>query len=265
VGGNPAGVVLNADELSEADMQQIAAQLGYSESAFLAAGDRDRTFDVRYFAPAREVPFCGHATIASAVALAERQGTGPFLFRTAAGPVRVATRIEDGLLVAELTSVPPKLEEPSPGLVTEVLNTLRWSAQDLDPAYPPQIVDAGSRHLILVTRTRERLALLEYDFDALRSLMTQAELITLALVWPDSSRLYYARNPSPVGGVVEDPATGSAAAALGAYLRALGVVPPDASFEIRQGTEMGRPSRLTVRLVPGEDEVRVSGAAASIS
>ena len=90
-GGNPAGVVLDASELSDAEMQQIAADVGYSESAFVTTRD-DGSYDVRYFSPAMEVPFCGHATIATAVALAERDGAGPLTFHTQAGVVPVATQ-----------------------------------------------------------------------------------------------------------------------------------------------------------------------------
>src|SRR4051812_13200133 len=83
-GGNPAGVVLDASALSDAEMQQIAADLGYSESAFVTTRG-DGGYDVRYYSPAMEVPFCGHATIATAVALAERDGAGPLTFHTPAG------------------------------------------------------------------------------------------------------------------------------------------------------------------------------------
>src|SRR4051794_21703541 len=94
-GGNPAGVVLDASALSDAEMQRIAADLGFSESAFVTTRE-DGTYDVRYFSPAMEVPFCGHATIATAVALAERDGTGELSFHTQAGEVPVATRQANG-------------------------------------------------------------------------------------------------------------------------------------------------------------------------
>ena len=90
-GGNPAGVVLDASELSGARMQEIAAELGYSETAF-ATKREDGSFDVRYFSPEAEVPFCGHATIATGVALAERDGPGLRSFHTQAGEVPVDTR-----------------------------------------------------------------------------------------------------------------------------------------------------------------------------
>lgn len=76
-GGNPAGVVLDASTLTDVAMQQIAADVGYAETAFVVGSDSetdDRTLRVRYFSPGTEVPFCGHATVATAIALAERRG-----------------------------------------------------------------------------------------------------------------------------------------------------------------------------------------------
>ena len=89
-GGNPAGIVLDAADLDAADMQRIAAEIGFSETAFLTPTGPG-TADVRYFAPIAEVAFCGHATIASAVAMAERVGTGSLTLASAAGPIAVST------------------------------------------------------------------------------------------------------------------------------------------------------------------------------
>jgi len=113
-GGNPAGVVLDAAGLSDGEMLRIAAEVGYSETAFLVAKGGGR-FGVRYFSPRVEVPFCGHATIASAVAYADRHGVGVLVFDTAAGPVEVGTAVTDVGVVATLTSVPPKVGPVSAG------------------------------------------------------------------------------------------------------------------------------------------------------
>jgi PhzF family phenazine biosynthesis protein len=90
-GGNPAGVVLDADGATDAAMQRLAADVGYSETAFLVPR-ADGAFDVRYFSPVAEVPFCGHATIAAAVAHADRHGAGLLRLHTRAGQVDVARR-----------------------------------------------------------------------------------------------------------------------------------------------------------------------------
>jgi PhzF family phenazine biosynthesis protein len=262
-GGNPAGVVLDARGLDDTDMQAIAADVGYSETAFLVGRpDEPNGYDVRYFSPKREVPFCGHATIAAAVALAELSPAAELIFHTAAGLVSIATSQNgNGELVAELTSVAPRVSEPEPDLVAAVLGALGWFPENLDPDYPVRLANAGSEHLVIVAKTRQRLADLDYDFDALAKLMRDHGLITVQLVWPESKMRYHSRNPFAGSGVVEDPATGASAAAFGGYLRELGLIGENAGFTIIQGVDMGRPSEINVSVIEGEPGVRVSGTA----
>ena len=141
------------------------------------------------------MPFCGHATIASGVALVERHPAAELVFHTPAGLVTVNTERTDHGLVAELTSVSPRVRLAPPGLVGPVLRALGWAPDDLDPDYPVRLANAGSEHLVLVTRTRARLADLHYDFDALAALMQEHGLITVLLVWPEGRKLFHARNP----------------------------------------------------------------------
>ncbi|WP_332759814.1 PhzF family phenazine biosynthesis protein [Streptomyces sp. MT206] len=270
-GGNPAGVVLDASGLDDAAMLGIAAGLGYSETAFLTAppagltAEPGRAFTVRYFSPKAEVPFCGHATVATAVALAERIGPGELVFATRAGTVPVSVEMADGALRAVLTSVEPHVEEISPADLAEALAALDWPAADLDPALQPRIAYAGARHLVLGAGTRARLADLSYDFDRLEALMRRLDLTTVQLVYREAPALFHVRNPFPVGGVVEDPATGAAAAAFGAYARERGLAPADAVLTLRQGEDMGRPGVLTVELRAGDPRVRVGGAGVRIA
>ncbi|WP_371529482.1 PhzF family phenazine biosynthesis protein [Streptomyces sp. NBC_01283] len=274
-GGNPAGIVLDAAGLDDAAMLGIAAEVGYSESAFLfpasgaASGEGrsadGRSYEVRYFSPKAEVSFCGHATVAAAVALAERGGgAGDFVFSTQAGTVPVTVTDADGTLRATLTSVEPRVDEVTAADLTEALAALDWPAADLDPSLPPHLAYAGARHLILAAATRERLADLSYDFDRLAALMRRLDLTTVQLVWRESELTFHVRDPFPVGGVVEDPATGAAAAAFGAYARELGLVPAESELTLHQGADMGRPGVLTVTLREGDARVRVSGAAVPI-
>ncbi|MGI5373176.1 PhzF family phenazine biosynthesis protein [Streptomyces sp. CA-251387] len=265
-GGNPAGVVLDASGLDDAAMLAIAARLGYSESAFLTgppeelAGEPGRTFTIRYFSPQAEVPFCGHATIATAVALAERIGPGDLVFATRAGTVPVTVTADaDGTFRATLTSVEPRIEEIAPEELAEALAALGWPSADLDPRLPPRIAFAGARHLVLGAGSRERLASLSYDFERLTTLMRKLDLTTVQLVWRAADTVFHVRDPFPVGGVVEDPATGAAAAAFGAYARELALVPPESVLTLHQGEDMGRPGVLTVTLYAGDPKVRVSG------
>ena len=258
-GGNPAGVWVG-DALPDPEiMQRIAAEVGFSETAFVAPSTGyDRT--VRYFSPEAEVSFCGHATIATGVVLGDASGDGTYRLATAVGEVPVTVRPRNGHKEASLTSVEPKHTPASDTLIDEVLSTLGWEADELDSSIPPVRAYAGAWHLVLAAGTSNRLAKLQYDFEKLKALMLHDGLTTLQLVWRESSDVFHSRNPFPVGGVVEDPATGAAAAALGGYLRAAELIPVPSTIVIRQGEAMGRPCRLVVD-IPVTGGIVVTGAA----
>lgn len=261
-GGNPAGVWID-DALPDPDeMQRIATEVGDSETAFLVpARGSNRT--VRYYSPRAEVSFCGHATIASGVALAKLEGEGVYRLSTSVGDVPVEVRRRGSRFEAALTSVEPRRRALEPELRSEALASLGWSAEDLDPSIPPSLAYAGAWHLVLAVRSRETLDALTYDFDRLDRLMREAGLTTLQLVWRQEPGVFQSRNPFPVGGVVEDPATGAAAAALGGYLRDAGLIEAPTRFLIHQGVAMGRPSLLRVA-VPASGGITVSGTAVPI-
>ncbi|MFE9221270.1 PhzF family phenazine biosynthesis protein [Streptomyces lavendulae] len=265
-GGNPAGVVLDATGLDEVTMAATAAEVGYSETAFVVPR-RDGAFDIRYFSPKNEVPFCGHATIATAVAHARLHGAGDLLLHTQAGPVPVTTSVgPDGAVTATLVSVEPRTEALAEADLAELLAALRWSPADLDPALPPRAAYAGAWHPVIAAASRERLADLDYDRAALADLMARRDWTTITLVRRESESVFHARNPFPPGGVVEDPATGAAAAALGGYLRALGLIGTPARLTVHQGADMGRPSLITVG-VPADPAagIEVTGTAVPIA
>ncbi|WP_055589638.1 PhzF family phenazine biosynthesis isomerase [Peterkaempfera griseoplana] len=266
-GGNPAGVVLDASGFGDAEMLALAAEVGYSETAFVTRADVvRRRFSVRYFSPLAEVAFCGHATVATAVALADRIGPGELLLDTPAGEIPVTTARDGAGAVARatLTSVATVSRPAEPAEVDAALGALGWGRADLDPELPPHVSFGGVRHLVLAARSRERLGDLDYDFDGLAEVMRRYGWTTLQLVWRETEREFHVRDPFPVGGVVEDPATGAAAAAFGGYLRTLGLVREPASITLRQGEDMGRPSRLLVDVDPDDARVRVSGQAVPI-
>lgn len=264
-GGNPAGVVLDAAGLNDAGRQDLARAVGYSETAFVEEADAAGRYRVRYFSPLDEVDFCGHATVAAAVAIAERRGVGRLEFESLAGPIGVDTVDAMDGLTATLTSVPTRTRPATVDEMAESLRALRWTEDDLDPAYPVHVAFAGNDHLVLALRSRERLAQLDYDYDDLADVMAGRSWTTVHAVHATSPTRFSARNPFPPGGVVEDPATGAAAAAFGGYLRALGLVDLPATVVIHQGEDMGRPSRLEVRIDPDDDRVRVAGTAVPIA
>lgn len=261
-GGNPAGVWIGDALPSPSDMQRIAREVGYSETIFIAPTDGiERT--ARYYSPEAEVSFCGHATIASGVILGEANGDGTYRLTTAVGVVPVRVDTIAGIREASLTSVLPMQRPVGTALLAAALEALDWRAEELDERIPPVLAYAGAWHLVLAARTAERLQSLHYDFQALKSLMLDAGLTTLQLVRRVADREFDARNPFPVGGVVEDPATGAAAAALGGYLRDAKLVDAPVQFIINQGAGIGRPSRLVVD-VPPEGGIVVRGNAVRI-
>ena len=166
-------------------------------------------------------------------------------------------------MTATLISVAPRTVSLTDADQAEVLAALDWHASDLDPRFPLRVAFAGVWHPIIATHSRRRLADLDYDVERLATLMAAREWTTVDLVWRESENLFHCRNPFPPGGVVEDPATGAAAAAFGGYLREFRLVDPPATISIHQGDDMGRPSRLTVEIpsAPGSG-ISVSGAAA---
>lgn len=256
--GNPAGVVVDAESLSRAEMAAIAAELGYSETAFLTAVT-PTSARIRYFTPRSEIAFCGHATIASGVALA-RRGAGPVLaFTTNAGEVLVEASAE----AATLTAVDTTVEELPGELLEELLAALGLSRGDLDPALPPAFVRGGNPHPILFVRAGV-LTSLDHDADAVVDLQNRAGWDgTIPVIHRNSASRFTSRNPFPRGGIREDPATGSAAAGLGSYLRAGRHLALPAVIEVEQGAHAGRPSLITVE-IPLEGRVRVRGTASDL-
>lgn len=258
-GGNPAGVVLADRWPADAAMQVLAAEVGYSETAFAvpeAGGWR-----VRYFAPEQEVPFCGHATIALGAALARQHGDGAFALRLNAAEIGVEGR-RDGVLYAAALVSPPTRSAPAPAaLLDAALALFGYAPDDLDPRLPPALAEAGARHLLLALTSRRRLAEMRYDQATGAVLMREAGLATISLLHESAPGRFASRNPFAAGGVYEDPATGAAAAALGGYLRDLGW-PHGGAIEILQGEDMGTPCRLHAAIPPTPGAgIRVSGTA----
>jgi PhzF family phenazine biosynthesis protein len=256
-GGNPAGVVI-CEVLPDASvMQAIAAQVGYSETAF--AAPVEGAWRVRYFAPEIEVPFCGHATIALGAALAIQQGDGLFRLHLNATQITVEGHRTGSGLAAALQSPSTHSEPAKPDLVRESLALFGYGGEDLDARLPPAIADAGARHLILALKERSRLAEMRYDLATGRDLMLANGFATINLVHAKEPSLFHARNPFAAGGVYEDPATGAAAAALAGYLRDIDWA-HDGAIEIMQGEDMGVPSRLHAEITPQRGaSVRISG------
>lgn len=258
-GGNPAGVLI-ADVLPDAaKMQSVAAEVGFSETAF-AAPDGDN-WRVRYFSPESEVPFCGHATIALGAALVRQFGDGVFALILNQASITVEG-FRDGANIAAALQSPPTHSKPAPQkLVAEALALFGYSSSDLDPAIPPALIHGGADHLLLALKSREALAAMAYELKAGQALMRREGLVTILLTYAETPRLFHTRNPFASGGVYEDPATGASTAAFAGYLRDLGW-PHGGAIDIVQGEDMGIRSRLHADIpsTPGSS-IRVSGTA----
>ena len=258
-GGNPAGVVITETHPDDSEMQRIAAEVGYSETAFaMPQGDAWR---VRYFSPESEVPFCGHATIALGAALALKHGNGVFKLKLNQADITVEGEDSGDTLFAALQS-PTTHSAPMPGqLLAEVLSLFGYQNSDLNAEIPPASANGGANHLVLCLKSRAALSAMRYDLAAGRELMNREGLITILLAYAESPRRFHTRNPFASGGVYEDPATGAATAAFAGYLRDLDW-PHGGSIEIIQGEDMGMRSRLRADIgaEPGSS-IRVSGNA----
>lgn len=263
-GGNPAGVVLDARELDDGRMQRIAAEVDFAETAFVTGEADDGVLSLRYFSPIAEVPFCGHATVATAVALAERgeaASDGTVRFATPVGPIDIVTsRDEDGIRAA-FTSVEPSVGPLGDADLAAILRLIGREAVDVDAALPPRLACAGNPHPVIVLADRAAFDGFGFDADEVRALMDDRGWpATITVAWRAAPDRFLARNLFPVGRITEDPATGSAAAAFGAYLRELGVVPMPGRVVIEQGAHVGRPGILTVD-IPVAGGIVVSGNA----
>lgn len=261
-GGNPAGVVLLDTAISDADMQRVAAEVGYSETAFAFPTEgADRSWRVRYFSPESEVPFCGHATIALGIALGQRDGVGIYQLALNNAAITVeATMSADGM-AATLASPATESRTITDQELHDAMALLALTEKDLDLRLPPARIHGGADHLVFALCDRARLAAMSYDLDAGRDMMRRHKLVTIMLVHIEGNRVFSVRNAFASGGVLEDPATGAAAAAFAGYLRVRGW-PHGGQFVIRQGEDMGAPSLIEVQLSskPGSS-VHVSGSA----
>ncbi|MEO1540732.1 MAG: PhzF family phenazine biosynthesis protein [Pseudomonadota bacterium] len=255
-GGNPAGVLITDTLPDEAEMQRIAAEVGYSETVFAAP-----TFDgfrTRYFAPEQEVPFCGHATIALGAALGAARGADNYRLILNDSDISVRAYREGDVWGAELTSPPSRHAPVTAQVREEAMALFGLTESAMSDALPVTRIHAGADHLAMPLKDRATLAAMQYDQDAGAVFMRREGLITIALFWEETPQTLHVRNAFAAGGVYEDPATGAAAAALTAWFR--DGLNRSAPLDLRQGDDMGHPSRILTEALEGEGSpVRVRG------
>jgi trans-2,3-dihydro-3-hydroxyanthranilate isomerase len=254
-GGNPAGVVLDPPPMSDPEMTRTAVRLNpLSETAFVGPPE-DGVYPLRYFAPGGEVDLCGHATAAAyaALALAGRLGELPARVRSAAPGGDVSGRVEreeDGVVVWMDMPIPRRVDARlDVAAIAEALG-LPYEVMASRPA--AAIEDVGIRVAILPVADLAALDAIRPDFDRLRAIGEEERIIVYyPFVLDAGGGRVRARTFAPAVGIDEDPATGTAAASLGAYLARERLV-GSTELRIRQGEAMGRPSEL--RLVIEHDD-----------
>jgi trans-2,3-dihydro-3-hydroxyanthranilate isomerase len=263
--GNGLAVVHDADGVDDTTMLGFARETKLSETTFVqTATEQGADYRNRIWMTTRELPFAGHPSLGTAVAVAHARGErqASYVQQTGAGLQPVDVEFGNGAVArASMLQEPARFgAEPEPGIVLAALGLVD---ADAHPELPPQFVSCGVQHLLVPVRDETVLARLHPDADALAAVFSQSDAICAYVWWPEpdgqgvQARAFFLEGAPIVGGglVAEDPATGSAAGPLCAYLHARTGA---ARLEIAQGVAMGRPSRL---LCEAGERVRVAGDA----
>ncbi len=279
-GGNPLAVILDARGLTDAEMLQVTREFNYSESTFVlppeTAGTTKR---VRIFTPGGEVPFAGHPTVGTAIALVfsgdvpTTGDTVPVVLGENVGPVPVTVRLRDGVPEWAQLSVAQMPVEESPIDAAIVCEVMGLQPSDLlsQDTHAPRVTSCGLPFLMVpvatrdaVARARVQVAAFEQHFEG-----TSAGMMMVFAPISDTPGVdIHCRVFCPGVSVPEDPATGSANAALGGYLAARTPRSGTLTWTTQQGIEMGRPSRLEIEVDKSADTitaVRVGGSAVLMS
>jgi PhzF family phenazine biosynthesis protein len=254
--GNPAGVVLNADGLTDAQMLAIARELNNADTAFIfePEGD-DHALRTRFFTPRTEVGFVGHATVAAHYVLSRRHSAPRSLRqKSKAGPVNIEIRGQDeARSIAIRQSAPPLGRELNDRERLAVLDSLALAPDQLDTRCPVRIVGANGTRLMLGVRNAEVLKHLKPDLTRLTTLSAQlgAAGYFVFAVTASQDHLTESRMFCPALGIAEDPVSGNAHGLLGVYLAHYGMLARDqerVAFSGVQGHHVHRPGRVNIEL-----------------
>ncbi|WP_135826519.1 PhzF family phenazine biosynthesis protein [Halorussus ruber] len=264
--GNAAGVVPEADGLTDDQMQAIANELAVSETAFFRESDEaDRR--VRYFTPTTEVDLCGHATIASHAHLLEEGviSPGTHSLETNVGVLEIEVE-EDGAIW--MTQDSPEIREVELDYerVADALGIDHAALEDVGADLPLAVSSTGLPFLVVPVNFLEHVSAMDPDFGAIEAISEEVDATGIYAFSFDAlgvDSTLHGRMFAPAAGVPEDPVTGTASGATGAYLREFEAfddegVPEEMVFE--QGHFVDRPGYVRVRV---GDEVRVGGQAAT--
>lgn len=271
-GGNPAGVIPNAENLTDEDMQKIANELNLSETAFLLpTSNADPNYKIRYFTPTKEVDFCGHATLGTAWLMATKYNwidkDDKIVFESNIGLIPVKWLMENNQLTrVSMTQVRPQVKsiDISPAVVA---NLVGIHETEIDDRYPIKIANTGVPHLMVPVKTRQAIDQAEPNLNELKKMNNDFNISTTHLFTFDTNGQFdiYTRDFCPNIGIDEDPVTGAANGALGGYLYLENILAQQERHQlmIGQGHTINRPGILYVTITPDAETavIEVAGAA----
>ncbi len=241
--GNQLAVFTDARELPEESLLPLAREVGFSETVFVYPPETGGHARIRIFMPSAEIPFAGHPVLGTAFALGGPLQLGEIVFETGVGPVPVALEREGDRLVFGRMRQPVPTAEPL-AATEELLAALGVASSEL----PIEVYDNGMKYVYVALPSEQHVAGLEPDFGALVRLVREGTLPVGGIsCFAGAGRRWKTRMFAPAEGIVEDPATGSAAGPLACHLARHGAIAFGEEIEISQGAELHRPSTLYAR------------------
>ncbi|MFT3983968.1 MAG: PhzF family phenazine biosynthesis protein [Lachnospiraceae bacterium] len=267
-GGNPAGVVLNADSLSEKEMRRIAAELGLSETAFVMKSKK-ADYKLRFFTPNAEVDLCGHATIGAFYAMASLGAMKPGIYtqETKAGVLGIEVYEDHSVMMDQKTPIFSDMIQKQ-----ELSDSLHIRIEDMSENLPAQVVSTGLRDILIPVKNTAILNAIRPDFEKVKKISQKYNAVGYHVFTPETLQGATAscRNFAPLYDIDEEAATGTSSGALGCYLYRYGKVDKMQASEMimEQGSAMGRLSEIRVVLIIEKEEitgVKVGGSARNLA
>jgi trans-2,3-dihydro-3-hydroxyanthranilate isomerase len=256
--GNQVAVFTNAQEIPEHQLQPLAREVNFSETVFVYPPSAGGHVGIRIFTPATELPFAGHPTLGAAFVLAGPLQLIEIVLETGRGPVAVALEREGARIVFG------RMLQPTPTIAPfEQADAALAALGGVSSSLPVELYDNGVPHVFVVLESREQVATLQPDFGALAVVGGYGFNCVAGDGAGWKSRMF-----APGLGVIEDPATGSAAGPLALHLARHGRIDFGEEIEISQGVEVGRPSKLYARVEGSADDVQrveVGGSAVIVA
>ncbi|WPC43204.1 PhzF family phenazine biosynthesis protein [Clostridium sp. JS66] len=266
-GGNPAGVVLNADSLSVYDMKKIAEKVGFSETAFIKKSNK-ADFKINFFTPNKEVDLCGHATIGTFYLLASKGiiKSGQYTQETKAGILKVECR-NNNMIYMNQTN--PKFYEVLNK--ADIADSLNIDEEEIMSDIPIQIVSTGLKDILIPIKSLKSLYKIKPDFQKIAHISKKQNVVGYHIFTLETEHgsTAHCRNFAPLYDICEEAATGTSNGALSCYLYKYGLVSQEniKNLSFEQGYSMKKPSEILASLIVDNEEineVKVGGIALNI-